>query len=207
MKKAYRDLMISYLDSLSEDTVIKSNPKGYCGSVLSVNGKVFKDSNRPWELLNDETLELPVLQRYIQKALPDNCVSYEFKYDKTKKKLVGTYKIAKRDGFNFPIVADVPKDLWFNDLDYRIDVDGKRTYTVVLTPNIKNGFTLGNEFDEHLEELRSNIIDSLHGSLHGRSGRVRGWIRGKLNYSERLSIYIGIETLEYQVIKKTITVK
>jgi hypothetical protein len=66
---------------------------------------------------------------------------------------------------------------------------------------------LESEFNKHLEALRLNIRESLHGSLNSRSGRVKGWIRAKLNYSERLSIYIGIETLEYHVFKKTITVK
>jgi hypothetical protein len=207
MKKSYKEFMMSYLDSLPEDATIKSNPRGWGGTTLSVNGNVLKDSNRHWELLNGEMLELPVLQKYIKKALPENCVSYEFKYDRTKKKLVGTYKIGKKNSFSLPVVADVPKELWFDDLEYRIDVDGKRTYTVMLTPNIKNGFTLENDFDKHLEALRLNIRESLYGSLHSRSGRVKGWIRGKLNYSERLSIYIGIETLEYHVFKKTITVK
>jgi hypothetical protein len=201
MKKEYKDLMVSYLNT-KENVKIRSFPGGWSGNKFEIDGRGLGSNDRVPYLINKEMLEYAIINRF----LFDNTrsfTSYELTYNKEKQQFEGKIKHSVNNGHNVRINIEIPENIWFNDMDIRVSVNNKKSVGIDISFNLRNGMLPGN-LDEIMNELTQTLKHSILDQIKNIKGRVKGGFRRNVSYSKKYEFFMDIESLHHE--KKDLTI-
>jgi hypothetical protein len=188
MKKEYKDLMVSYLNT-KENVKIRSFPGGWSGNKFEMDGRGLGSNDRVPYLINKEMLEYALINRF----LFDNTrsfTSYELTYNKEKQQFEGKIKNRVNEAHDITVNVEIPENIWFNNIDVNIGIKSKKEVSVSLNLNVRNGM-----FPENIEEsLQSSILNQ----IKNIKGRVDGRILRNLSYSKQYTLSTKVNSLHHE---------
>jgi hypothetical protein len=202
MKKEYKDLMVNYLNT-KENVKIRSFPGGWGGSKFEMDGRELSSSDRVPYLINKGMLEYALINRFLWDKMTYGFTSYELTYNKENQQFEGIIKNSVREGHNVKVNMETPENIWFNDMDVRINVNSKKDVGVDISFNLKNGMLPGN-LDEIMNEITQTLKNSILNQIKDIKGRVKGSFRTNVNYFKQYEFLIDVGSIHHE--KKDITV-
>jgi hypothetical protein len=195
MKKEYKDLMVSYLNT-KENVKIRSFPGGWVGNKFEMDGRELSSSDRVPYLINKEMLEYALINRF----LFDNTrsfTSYELTYNKENQQFEGKIKNRVTEAHDITVNVEIPENIWFNNMDVNIGIKSKKEVSVDLKLNVRNGM-----FPENVEEtmkvVERSISRSIIDQIKNIKGRVDGRIIRNLSYSKQYTLSTKVNSLHHE---------
>jgi hypothetical protein len=195
MKKEYKDLMVSYLNT-KENVKIRSFPGGWGGNKFEIDGRGLGSNDRVPYLINKEMLEYALINRF----LFDNTrsfTSYELTYNKEKQQFEGKIKSRVTEAHDITVNVEIPENIWFNNIDVNIGIKSKKEVSVSLNLNVRNGMFPEN-IEESLNEMRQEIQSSILNQIKNIKGRVDGRILRNLSYSKQYTLSTKVNSLHHE---------
>jgi len=195
MKKEYKDLMVSYLNT-KENVKIRSFPAGWSGNKFEMDGRELSSNDRVPYLINKGMLEYAIINRF----LFDNTrsfTSYELTYNKEKQQFEGKIKNRVTEAHDITVNVEIPENIWFNNIDVNIGIKSKKEVSVSLNLNVRNGM-----FPENVKEIMKVVERSISRSIIDQikniKGRVNGNITRNLSYSKEYSLSTKVNSLHHE---------
>ena len=202
MKKEYKDLMVSYLNT-KENVKIRSFPGGWGGNKFELDGRELGSNDRAHYLIRKEMLEYAIINRFLRNHVNETFTSYELTYNKEKQQFEGKLKNRVNDTHSALVNIHIPDNIWFTTMLLDIRIISKKEVSVRLTLNVRNGMFPQN-IDETLNEMRQDIQSSVLRQIKDIKGRVNGSFGQNLPYSKEYNIPFNVNSIHHE--KKDVTI-
>lgn len=194
MKQEYKDLMMKFLDA-NPGLEISSNPIGWWRDRTVVGNTTLDNRDLVSDSIAHGEIENAMVALYVKDKTP-SCTSYKFVYDNDEKTFIG--KVKKKDNLDrfVDVQVRVPEHVWFNTVNFVIDVNGKSSVECDAQFNIRNGI-IPKDMEDVRKQIENSICRQFREQLAGKGRVSKERHRRTVNYSDVLEMEFKCNMIMY----------
>lgn len=202
MKQEYKEMMIKYLEN-NPGIEITSNPIGWDRNLQQVGDEPIYTNDSISYGITFGKLESAMIALHVREKIR-NYTSYKMMYNKDEKAFVGKVKRRYDSNRFVDVQVRVPEHMWFNTVDFVIDINGKSTIKCDVKFNIKNGI-IPKDMEDIRKRIEHSVCRQFMEQLKGEGRMVKQTHRRTVTYADVLKMEFVCDLITHN--NEDITIK